>query len=522
MQLSGLAPGDWVTLNARFTPDAECLVSAEGDVLTFGQVDGRVTRLGRALRAQGVGRGDRVAIMATDSCAYVEVILACMKLGATYVALNFRLAPAEVRTVLAASQARVVFLSGRYEEIIAGCFPEAGAHVRARITFDTSAGGLPTFEEFLASGADGGEIESVTTDDDILSISFTSGTTGTPKGVMQSQRMIKAITQSGVLELGIRPGDLLMSGAPLFHAGGIGHVMYGVSRGAGSVVLPQWDLELGLRWLQSGRVRQAMLVPSMIIQLLGDPRVRGTDYPMLRSIMYGGAPMPTSVIREMVEVFGCDLHNGFGAGTEAGGQLVLRPEDHRRALAGDEWLLGAIGKPAYGCDVRLLDPDGKEVPDGEIGEIASRGDTVMSGYLGRPDLTARVVRDGWFRAGDLAWKDGEGYLHLAGRADDMIVRGGENVYPVEIEDVIGDHPRVEEIAVVGEADHHWGQVVTAVVSLKGGGELTVAELREHCRGRLASYKIPTRVVVVEELPRNSTGKIHKAVLRERLAEGVVA
>ncbi len=525
MQLSGLAPGDWVTLNARFTPGAECLVSAGGEVLTFGEVESRVTRLVRALRALGVERADRVAIMATDSCAYVEVILACMKLGATYTALNFRLAPDEVRTVLAAGRPKVVFLSGRYEEAVAGCFPEAAAHVRARVTFDTSTGGLPTFEEFLASGGDGGEISAVTGDDDILSISFTSGTTGTPKGVLQSQRMIKAITQSGVLELGIRPGDLLMSGAPLFHAGGIGHVLYGVSRGAGSVVLPQWDLELGLGWLQSGRVRQAMLVPSMIIQLLGHPRVRDTPYPGLRSIMYGGAPMPTSVIREMVEVFDCDLHNGFGAGTEAGGQLVLRPEDHRRALAGEEWLLGAIGKPAYGCDVRLVDAAGHEVARGEIGEIASRGDTVMSGYLGQPELTARVVRDGWLRAGDLAWQDEEGYLHLAGRADDMIVRGGENVYPVEIEDVIGDHPRVAEIAVVGEPDHHWGQVVTAVVTLKdgpdGGGGLAVEELREHCRGRLASYKIPTRVVVVRELPRNSTGKIHKAVLRERLAEGAI-
>ena len=521
-QLSALAPGDWVTLHARFSPQERCLIAVDGRSRSYGEVDARVTRLVRALREQGIGRGDRVAIMATDSCEYVEVVLACMKLGATYVALNFRLAPAEVRTVLSASEARMVFLSGRYEETIASCFPEAAAHVRERITFDTSTEGLTTYEEFLATGPDGGEIESITRDDEILSISFTSGTTGTPKGVMQSQRMIKAITQSGALELGIRPGDLLMSGAPLFHAGGMGHVMYGMSRGGASVVLPQWDLEQGLRWLQEGGVRQAMLVPSMIIQLLAHPRVRDCDYARLRSIMYGGAPMPTAVIREMVEVFECDLHNGFGAGTEAGGQLVLRPEDHRRALAGDEWLLGAIGKPAYGCDVRLLDPVGAEVPDGEIGEIASRGDTVMSGYLGQPELTARAVRDGWFRAGDLAWKDEEGYLHLAGRADDMIVRGGENVYPVEIEDVIGDHPRVEEIAVVGEPDHEWGQVVTAVVRLKDRGDLTVDELREHCRGRLASYKIPTRVLVLDEMPRNASGKIHKSVLRGRLAEGVTA
>lgn len=523
MQLSGLAPGDWVTLQARFNPANACLLSADGDVWTYDDVNRRVTRLVRALQGAGIVPGDRVAVMAVDSPEYVEVVLACMKLGATYVALNFRLAPNEVRNVLSASEAKVIFLSGRYEDIVDGCFPEVGRHLATRVAFDTSVAGLPTYEDFLASGPDGGEIESCTTDDDILSISFTSGTTGTPKGVMQSQRMIKAITQSGALELSIRPGDVLMSGAPLFHAGGMGHVLYGVSRGGGSVILPQWDVDLGLRWLQSGLVRQAMLVPSMIIQLLEHPRLHDTDYAALRSIMYGGAPMPTTIIRQMVEVFDCDLHNGFGAGTEAGGQLVLRPEDHRRALAGEEWLLGAIGKPAFGCDVKLLDPNGIEVPDGEVGEIASRGDTVMSGYLGQPERTARTVRNGWFHGGDLAWKDKEGYLHLSGRADDMLVRGGENVYPVEIEDVVGDHPAVSAIAIVGEPDDHLGQVVTAVVTLKDGhdGVLTVEQVREHCAGRLASYKLPTRVVVVDELPLNASGKIHKLVLRERLLDGTI-
>ena len=520
MQLSRLCPGDWVTLHARYFPDNACLIDGEGRVRTFDEVDRRVTKLARALLAEGIEQGDRVAIMAVDSPEYVELVLACMKIGATYAAMNFRMAPAEVRAVLLASEAKLVFLSGRYEEVIESCFPEAAQVVLSRISFDHTETGLPTYEEFLARGADGSELESVTTDDDILSVSFTSGTTGTPKGVLQSQRMIKAITQSGALELGIRPGDLLMSGAPLFHAGGLGHVLYGLARGGGSVVMPQWDVDVALSWLQSGRVQQAMLVPSMIIQLLAHPDVGRGDFAGLRSIMYGGAPMPTSVIRQMVEVFDCDLHNGFGAGTEAGGQLVLRPEDHRRALAGEEWLLGSIGKPAFGCDVRLVDLDGQEVPDGEVGEIVSRGDTVMSGYLGQPELTARSVREGWFRAGDLAWKDKQGYLHLAGRADDMIVRGGENVYPVEIEDVVGDHPAVGEIAVVGEPDDHWGQVVTAVVALKAGATgLTLNDVREHCRDRLASYKVPTRVVVVEAFPRNSTGKIQKSTLRQGLVTG---
>ena len=511
MQLSGLAPGDWVTAQARFTPQAAFLVAADGRTRTYAEGEQRITRLARALQQLGIGRGDRVALLAVDSPEYVEVLLACMKLGATYVALNFRLSPAEIRTVLAASGAQVIVHSARYQEIVEDC------QVRHAIQFESG------YEQFLAGGPDGAELAAVTRDDDILSISFTSGTTGTPKGVLQSQRMIKAITQSGVLELGLRPGDLIYSGAPLFHAAGFGHLLYGVARGGASVIMPQWDADLALSWLGSGRVRHATLVPSMIIQLLEHPRLAETDFSGLRSIMYGGAPMPTSVVRRMVDVFGCDLHNGFGAGTEAGGQLVLRPEDHRRALAGDEWLLGTIGRPAFGCDVRLLDPDGAEVPDGEVGVIASRGDTVMSGYLDRPDLTARAVRDGWFIAGDLAWKDQEGFLHLAGRADEMIIRGGENVYPVEIEDVVGGHAAVAEIAVVGEPDPHWGQVVTAVVALRDGHDTpSAAEVKEHCRGRLASYKVPQRIVVVTTFPRNPAGKIDKLRLRELLAEGRIS
>ena len=191
-----------------------------------------------------------------DSAEYVEVLLACMKLGATYVALNFRLSPAEIRTVLAASGAQVIFHSVRYQDVV----EDFG--LRVAIGFESG------YEEFLAGGPDGGELSAVTGDDDILSISFTSGTTGTPKGVLQSQRMIKAITQSGVLELGLRPGDLIYSGAPLFHAAGFGHLLYGVARGGASVIMPQWDADLALSWLGSGRVRHTTLVPSMMIQLL--------------------------------------------------------------------------------------------------------------------------------------------------------------------------------------------------------------------------------------------------------------
>jgi acyl-CoA synthetase (AMP-forming)/AMP-acid ligase II len=305
----------------------------------------------------------------------------------------------------------------------------------------------------------------------------------------------------------------------LVHVSGIWHVLYGMSRGAGAMITPQFQVDDVLRWLQSGRIQHAMLITSMVIALLEHPQVRDSEYQGLRSIMYGGAPMPPSVIREMSGVFNCDLYNGFGAGTEAAGQAMFRPADHRRALAGEEHLLGSIGRPIYGVDIKLCDADGKEVAPGDVGEIYSRGDSVMSGYLNQPEKTAKAIVDGWFHGGDLAWRDPEGFLFLAGRADDMIIRGGENVYPVEIEDVVSDHASVVEVAVVGEPDPFYGETVTAVVRLTPGSSLSIEDLDAHCRGRLGGYKIPSRLVVVEDMPRSQTGKIQKGVLRQRLRTG---
>jgi acyl-CoA synthetase (AMP-forming)/AMP-acid ligase II len=233
--------------------------------------------------------------------------------------------------------------------------------------------------------------------------------------------------------------------------------------------------------------------------------------------MYGGAPIAPSVIREMIEIFGCDLFNGFGAGTEAGGQAMFNPEDHKRALAGEESLLGSIGKAIYGVDLKLMDADGNEVERGSVGEIHTRGDTVMSGYLNQPELTAASFNNGWFHAGDMAYVDESGYLHLEGRRDDMIIRGGENVYPVEIEDTISDHPSVLEVAVIGVADKHWGEIVAAVIVLRPGTTVDLETLRAHCVGRIASYKIPTQLEIVDVLPKNPTGKILKRQLRLSLA-----
>ena len=517
-RLSGIGIGDWVTMNARRNPNQDCFVSPELSV-TYGEVESRVNRLGRALTARGISAGDRISVLSTDSIAYLELLLASMKIGATAVPLNFRLSEPEIENLLKTSQPSAHFVSSRYSASLDSA-RRVSTGLRFTAALDTTTAADETLEGLIGSVADDSPLDAVVADEAVLCLALTSGTTGVPKGVQQSQRMLKTIIQSGVYELGLRPGDLLYSGAPLFHVSGMGHVLYGVLRGCASLILPQFHTATVLDWMQNRKVTHCMLVPSMVISLLAEPAVANHDYRDLRSIMYGGAPMPPSVVRRMIEVFDCDLYNGFGAGTEAGGQTMFRPEDHRRAMAGEEHLLGSIGRPVMGVDLRLIDEAGNDVPRGSVGEIATRSDSVMSGYLDQPDLTAKAVVDGWFRAGDLGWMDADGYIFLGGRSNDMIIRGGENVYPVEIEGVLAEMPGVEEVAVIGSPDTYWGEVVLAVVRTRADQRFTLETLQGHCRGRLAGYKIPEALVFVDEFPRNSTGKILKGDLRRDLLRGV--
>jgi acyl-CoA synthetase (AMP-forming)/AMP-acid ligase II len=265
-------------------------------------------------------------------------------------------------------------------------------------------------------------------------------------------------------------------------------------------------------------VTAAFLVPTMISALLQQPGVEEPDYERLRLIYYGASPMSPALLRRAMDTFGCDFLNAFGAGTEAGLQATMSPAEHRRALAGHPELLGSIGRPSYGVALRLVDDDMNDVPDGEVGEIATRSDQLMDGYLDMPEETARAFRGGWFRAGDLAYRDKSGYLYLHGRGKDMIIRGGENVYPIEIESVLAEHDAVAQAAVIGVPDDHWGEVVRAFVTAPGwtgtADELAAA-LTEHCTARLARYKVPAEFRVVEALPTNASGKILKRELRGR-------
>jgi fatty-acyl-CoA synthase len=508
--------GSYLKLSADRYPQRPCLVFGDGSEQTFAETNSRVNRLADALSTAGVEKGGRVAIVATDSGGYIEVLLACMKLGATYVPLNNRLQADELLTLLRRAEPMVLFASSRYLEVCRRLAPQV-ASIRLVGAFDGEpAAGVVPFEELVASGADG-ELDVPVSDDDVLGLAFTSGTTGLPKGVLQPQRMVKSLVVNMSIDYEIVPDEFRYTASPIFHIAGQGMILMHLWRGFATLVLPQFEPSAVLTWLQSGRLTGAFLVPTMVSTLLEHPDVRAGSYENLRSIIYGGAPMSPALLRRAMDVFGCDFINAFGAATEGGLQSVLSSADHRRALAGAPHLLGSIGTPAFGVEMRIVDEDGSDVPRGQVGEIITRSDPVMSGYLEMPEETSRAIRDGWFWGGDLARMDDEGYLYLAGRSKDMIIRGGENIDPVEIETVLADHPSVAQVAVVGRPDEHWGEVVVAFVTGDPAGPAPdPEELREHCRAHLAAYKVPVEVTVVDAMPLNASGKILKRTLRQRL------
>ena len=506
-----ISPPDWVNMVARREPGRPCFIRPNSEVVTYGEVRDRLHRVASALSARGIGFGDRVAVLGVDSPEYMITVLAAMRIGVVVAPLNFRLSNGEIANLVNVTEPAAIFYSSRYATTVGQIVEDLGRDI-VYVALDEVGDGALSFRQLAEQGSDE-ELPPLTTDDDILTVLLTSGTTGTPKGVLQSQRMIKAVTHKGIIEQDFRSDDLFYSGTPLFHVAGLGYAFYGLARGASVLLLPQFDAPTVLRWLQHGGVSRCMFVPSMIIAMLDLPEARQAPFPSLRSIMYGGAPIHPSTLRDMIDVFQCDLYNGFGAGTEAGGQSIFRPEDHAKALKDSPHLLGSIGKAQYGVDLKLCDEQGNEVPVDAIGEIWTRADTIMSGFLTPFTGDRPPIVEGWFRGGDMARRDAEGYLYLAGRRDDMVLRGGENIYPFDIEGVLQSHTDVADVAVFGLPDPYWGEVVAAAIVRSEGSDLTDAELQAFARSNLAKYKVPERVFFVQELPRTSSGKADKPKLK---------
>ncbi|AXH96602.1 class I adenylate-forming enzyme family protein [Ornithinimicrobium avium] len=487
-----------------------------GDRRTFAQLADRVTAIAGGLLALGLEPGDRVLDLQSNSTTYLETDLAIRAAGLVRVALNHRLHPSDWERIATDSAARGLIYHERFADDVAA--------VREQVPHVVVVGDGPeTSLEQLVAGATAGRLP-VRAPDDLCGLHYSSGTTGHPKGAQRTHRnWFASIVNMTQDVLGGPPdpdADCYVHAGPVTHTSGL-FVLPFLVAGARQIVLPTWDPQTFLEAVLERGATHTALVPTMVARLLSHGATR-EDLAGLKMLGYAGAPMPPEQMRRAHDELTPHLVQYYGLVEAIPPVTVLDAPDHERGLTSDPELLTSAGRPALGVELAVVDEDGRRLPPGEVGEVITRGDHVMAGYYNaaeRTDLSKAVV-DGWLHTGDLGRLSGSGHLWLIDRKGDMIISGGYNIYPREVEEVIAEVPDVAQVAVVGVADCDWGQRVVAFVTPRSGAGVTEEAVREHCASRLASYKKPKEVRVVQEFPLNSTGKIAKKVLRAQLEEGM--
>jgi fatty-acyl-CoA synthase len=487
--------GRWLSDRARATPDRVAIRFLDGD-LTYAALDRRATRLAAGLADRGLRRGDRLATLTGTSPDHVATLFACARLGVALQPISWRLAPAEVAFQLADSEPALLLASAEHEALARA----------SETSVEIAQIADPTLE------ADG-DVGDTAENDDPLLLVYTSGTTGKPKGAVLTHANCFWTNLSFDRTAGVRDDDVVLQVLPQFHVGGWNvQPLLAWWRGATVVLEPSFDATRALRLIEEQRVTTMMGVPATYLFLAQEPAFADADLTSLRLAVVGGAPMPESLLETWHER-GVQIVQGYGLTEAAPNVLCLPPEDARRKL-------GFAGRPYPHVDVALRDPEAGALLAGPgVGELVVRGPNVFGGYWRNPEATAAAFADGWLLTGDVAERDAEGFYRIVGRIKDMVISGGENVYPAEIEDVLHDHPAVLEAAVVGVPDEQWGEACAAFVVLREGMSATTDELREHCRQRLARFKVPKSFAVRETLPRSSMGKVLKDELRATLTTG---
>jgi len=469
-------------------PSALAVIADDGET-SWKELDSAADRAAAALVAMGVGESDRVGVLLPNGLPFVELAHAVPRAGAILVPLNTRLAAAEIAWQVSDAGVRIVLHDD----------------ATAPLAVAAASSGDATLAHMSALDAAVGR-SSLRNDDDlnrVHSIIYTSGTMGRPKGAMLTFGNHLWSALGSALNLGIEPSDRLLACLPMFHVGGLAVLLRSVICGNPAVVQASFDPHRANKAIDGG-VTVVSVVASMLSRMLEE---RGdAPYPStLRAVLLGGGPAPRPLL-EACAGRGVPVVQTYGL-TEAASQVAtLAPADALRKL-------GSAGKPLFPTELRI-DNDGREAPPGQAGEILIRGATISPGYWGRPDESAAALRGGWFHTGDIGRLDGEGCLYVLDRRDDLIVTGGENVYPAEVEAVLLSHPAVDEAGVYGVPDHRWGSAPAASVVPRLGASVTAEELIAHCRGRLAKYKVPREIHLVEALPRTAAGKLQRRLLRD--------
>ncbi|MFE6164373.1 long-chain fatty acid--CoA ligase [Streptomyces sp. NPDC056486] len=488
--------GSWPARRARKTPHRTALTH-EGSTISYAALHSRVLRLAHALRARGVRRGDRVAYLGPNHPAFLETFFAAGTLGAVLVPLNTRLTAPELTYQLADAGARTLIHSPAHTPVVVEVLRAAQVDLFIEVGAE--------YEELVGRSIEE-PIDEAVGGDDVCLLMYTSGTTGRPKGAMLTHANLTWNAVNVLVDTDLSADTVALVSAPLFHAAALGMLALPVLlKGGHCVLVESFDPARTLGLVEQYEVNAMFGVPTMYERLTREPRWKAADLSSLRTLMCGGAPVPAPLIEAYAER-GLAFQQGYGMTEASPGALYLDAE-HARSKA------GSAGVPHFFTDIRVVRPDLSPAATGEAGEILLRGPHVMAGYWQLPDETAAAFVDGWFRTGDAATVDADGFVTIADRLKDMIISGGENIYPAEVESALLAHPDVAECAVIGVPDARWGEVPRAVVVPREGTDPTPDDVLGFLAGRLAKYKIPRSVVCVPELPRTASGKLHKPSLR---------
>lgn len=487
------------------TPDAPAL-TCEDESWTFGAFDAITSQSARALLGAGIQPGDRVGILARNCADFYALIFACSKMGAIVVGINWRLSPLEIEAIVADAKPAIMFVGTQGEDSLLSETARATPSLRQVIGLGA---GFSAWRA-TAPASDPGHVGAP---DDVAMILYTSGTTGLPKGAMLTNRGM-AYTQRLGQGWGMGPDSVNLVAMPLFHIGGSG---YGTSTflvGGHTILMREVNLPLIVETMERHRVTHAFFVPTVLQGLLDVPGIEKADLSHFRLLMYGASPIGEALLRRALAILGCGFMQAYGMTETSGTIVTLDPEEHQLDGTRPD-RLRSCGKALPFADIRIIDPMTQdECAAGSVGEIWVRSEMVMKGYWDNPRATAEtILTGGWLRTGDAAYRDDDGYIYLFDRFKDMIISGGENIYPAEIENALLFHPAVSEAAVIGVPHERWGETPRAIIVPKPGQEATQDDILAFVRTRLARYKCPTSIIFVQSLPRNASGKLLKRELR---------
>ncbi|MCP4756995.1 MAG: long-chain-fatty-acid--CoA ligase [Proteobacteria bacterium] len=508
--------GDIAKVNARRFK-SRIAYKDERTEVSFDRVNKRCNALVHGLLKLGLKKGDRVAVLLYNCVEYSELIFALPKAGFILVPLNYRLVGRELEFIIDNSEASALVYGDEFQDVVAEIRPRldsVSSYIEINRKGDSRGDSLD-FDQMTNDNSTS-EIQADISETDTAYILYTSGTTGRPKGAMLTHKNIITNLYNLLFELQPQPGQKIFNLAPLYHCAGQNQSMAYFFYGNPHVTIKQFDPEKTLDWIQAEKPSVLHLVPAMQNMVMNHPHVGKTDTHSVELMMYGASSIMRSHLERSMEIFGCRFIQ-FAGQTEGGpGLTCLRPEDH--VIDGPESVtrrLGSAGKELKLTEVKIVDESGKECPPDTPGEQIARGDNIMKGYWKMEEATAKTVVDGWLRTGDICMRDDAGFVYYVDRIKDMINRGGENVYPREIEEVIATHPSVMEVAGIGIPDTRVGEEIMAVIAPKNGASVTKEEIVRLCEKNLADFKKARQIELVDELPKNATGKVLKRVLREK-------